>query len=81
MLAETTAREFHLSLEESLRLVFLYAAYEPAKLQRAALRWHVRYVTEAESVTLLRAQVALTALAELRTEHREAAEKLLLSLV
>ena len=39
LIAETTAREFALTLEEALQLVLLYAAYEPAKLERAALRW------------------------------------------
>ena len=37
LIAETTAREFALTLEEALQLVLLYAAYEPAKLERAAL--------------------------------------------
>jgi hypothetical protein len=38
VIAETTARELGRSLEEALQLVWLYAAYEPAKLERAALR-------------------------------------------
>jgi hypothetical protein len=38
MIAEATARELgQLSLEEALQLGLLYAAYEPAKLERAAL--------------------------------------------
>jgi hypothetical protein len=64
--AEAAAREFALSLEEALRLVLLYAAYEPAKVERAALRWFARYLDEGKSVSLLNAQVALSALAELR---------------
>ena len=40
VMAEATARELgRISLEEALELVLLYAAYEPAKLERAALRW------------------------------------------
>ena len=77
MAAEATAREIGLSLEEALQLVFLYAAYEPAKLERAALRWFSRYLEEAEGVTLLKAQVALAALAELRVGSDSASELLL----
>ena len=43
-MAEATAREFALNLEEALRLVLLYAAYEPSKVERAALRWFARYL-------------------------------------
>ena len=70
-MAEATAREFALSLEEALQLVLLYAAYEPAKVERAALRWFARYLDEGKGVTLLRAQVALAALAELRSGEQE----------
>jgi hypothetical protein len=45
-MAEATAREFALSLDEALQLVLLYAAYEPAKVERAALRWFRRYLGE-----------------------------------
>jgi hypothetical protein len=34
LVAEATAREFALSLEDALQLVLLYAAYEPAKVER-----------------------------------------------
>jgi hypothetical protein len=66
LIAETTAREFALTLEEALQLVLLYAAYEPAKFERAAFRWFNRYLTEAEP-SVLRAQIALAALADLRS--------------
>ena len=76
--AETAAREVgRLTLEEALRLVFLYAAYEPAKLEPAALRWFVRYLHEGKDVSLLKAQVALGALAELRADSDWARELLL----
>ena len=54
------------------------AAAEPAKFEKAALRWHARFVTEA-APSLLRAQIALAALAELRAES-EPAKKVLLGL-
>ena len=50
-----TAREIGLSLEEALQLVLLYAAYEPQKLEHAALRWFSRHVTEGKVVSLLKA--------------------------
>jgi hypothetical protein len=66
VLAEMTARELgRLTLEEALSLLVLYAEKEPAKYERAALRWFSRYVTEGNAVSLLRAQVALAALSEL----------------
>ena len=56
LIAETTAREFALTLEEALQLVLLYAAYEPAKLERAALRWFRRWLDEGKGVSLLKAR-------------------------
>jgi len=79
-MAEATAREFALNLDEALRLVLLYAAYEPAKVERAALRWFQRYLDEGKGVTLLTAQVALVALADLRTGDPDRAAKLLIEL-
>jgi hypothetical protein len=77
VMAEATARELgRISLEEALEL----AAYEPAKLERAALRWSGPYLDEGKGVTLLKAQLALAALAELRAGEREAAAKLLTEL-
>jgi hypothetical protein len=77
VVAEATAREIALSLDEALQLVLLYAAYEPAKVERAALRWFARYLDEGKAVSLLKAQMALSALAELRAVEREQAAKLL----
>lgn len=54
---------------------------EPAKYERAALRWLGRYVTEGRSVSLLKAQLALAALSDLRMGEREAAAKLLTELI
>jgi hypothetical protein len=67
------------SLAEALELVCLYAEAEPAKFEKAALRWHARFVAES-SPSLLRAQIALTALGELRPGS-EAAKRVLLGLV
>ena len=50
----------NLTLVEALELVCLYAEAEPAKFERAALRWHARFVTES-SPSLLRAQIARAA--------------------
>jgi hypothetical protein len=61
-------------------MLLLYAEQEPIKFERAALRWLARYVTETRAVSLLRAQLALSALAELRAGEREAAGKLLIEL-
>jgi len=76
--AEATARELgRLTPAETLSLLLLYAEKEPAKYERAALRWFGRYVTEGKAVSLLKAQLALAALSELRAGEREAAAKLL----
>jgi hypothetical protein len=82
VVAEMTARELgRLTLEEALRLVLLYAERDPARFERAALRWFARYLTESKDVSLLKAQLALSALAELRVGERAAAAKLLAGLV
>jgi hypothetical protein len=82
VVAEATARELgQLTLEEAVRLLFLYAEKEPVKFERAALRWLSRYLTEGKAVSLLKAQLALSALAELRAGEREAAAKILTELV
>jgi hypothetical protein len=44
-------------------------------------RWLGRYVTEGKAVSLLKAQLVLAALSELRAGEREAAAKLLTELV
>ena len=66
----------NVTLAEALDLVCLYAEVEPAKFEKAALRWHARYVSES-SPTLLRAQIALAALGELRTGSEPAKTVLL----
>ena len=78
--AEASAREFALTLEEALQLVLLYVAYEPAKVERAALRWFARYLDEGKRVSLFKAQLALAALGQLRTGDEENAATLLAEL-
>jgi hypothetical protein len=68
------------SFEDALQPVPLYAAYEPAKLERAALRWFARYLDEGKAVSLLRARLALSVLADLRGGEQEHAGKLLAEL-
>jgi hypothetical protein len=80
VVAEATAREIGLSLEEAVQLVLVYAAYEPDKVERAALRWFARYLDEGKGVSLLKAQVALAALRKLRGSEHERAAKLLTEL-
>jgi hypothetical protein len=66
LIAEMAAREVgNLTLTEALDLLALCAAFEAAKYERAAIRWLGRFVTEL-APTLLRAQVAVAALSELR---------------
>jgi hypothetical protein len=82
IVAESSAREVgRLTLEEALRLLFLYAEKDPVKYDRAALHWLARYVTEGKEVSLLKAQLALSALAELRAGDGQHAAKLLGELV
>ena len=81
MRAEAAARQMPtLTLDNALRLLFLYAERDPLKYDRAALRWLARYVAEGKAVSLLKAQLALAALSELRTGEREAAAKMLTEL-
>jgi hypothetical protein len=79
--AEASAREVRkLTLEEALRLLFLYAEKDPVRYERAAMRWLVRYLTEGKAVTLLSAHLALSALAELRAGDGQQAANLLTEL-
>jgi hypothetical protein len=80
VVAEASVREMgKLTLEEALRLLFLYAEKDPVRYERAALRWLVRYLTEAKP-TLLRAQLALSALGELRAGDGAHAARVLVEL-
>jgi hypothetical protein len=59
--AEAVAREMpHLSLEDALRLVHLYAARDSPKYERAAMRWLERYLAESSPRLKDFAKVAAT---------------------
>jgi len=58
----TPRRLGRLDLDDAFGYCCLLAEKDPARYERAALRWHARLVQEAEGMTLLRAQVALAAL-------------------
>ena len=76
VIAEMAAREAGtLTLSEALDLLCLYAHEKDSKFERAAVKWLGRFVEECPP-SLLRAQIALAALSELRGGS-EAAERLL----
>jgi hypothetical protein len=65
--AEASARELgQLSLADALDLLLLIAAKEPARFQRAAVRWHGRFELEVRGLEIADAQLLLGALAGLR---------------
>jgi hypothetical protein len=81
VVAEQVAREVpNLTLEEALRLLFLYAEKDPARYDRAAMRWLGLYLEKGKAVTLLDAQLAALALAELQAGDSQRAAKLLFEL-
>jgi hypothetical protein len=53
---------------------------EPAKFERAAVRWFSRYLGEGKDVSLLKAHLALAALSDLRSREGDAAVKRLVEL-
>jgi hypothetical protein len=75
--AESAARQLgQLSVEDALDYCCLLAERDPARYERAALRWHARLVAEAEGMTLLRAQIALATLKALPRSSRVARDVL-----
>ena len=73
-LAELTAREMrHLTLEDALELVILYAEKKDAKFERAACRWLARLLAERETLILADAMDAASALAALPRRGQAAA--------
>src|SRR6266545_6518862 len=59
-------------LAEALELTLLLADREPAKYERAALRWHARFVREEAGVDMPESQAVLALLGAI-PEHRTAA--------
>jgi hypothetical protein len=60
------------SLTDALELCLLLSEREPARYERAALRWHGRYCREVDGVSLDEAQAVLALLAALRGSRRPA---------
>jgi hypothetical protein len=53
----------HVGLAEALELTLLLADKEPEKYERAAFRWHVRFLQEVANVDIRESQAVLALLA------------------
>jgi hypothetical protein len=71
----------HVGLADALELLLLLLDSEPARFERAALRWHGRYCREVTDVDLAEAQAVLACLAGLRGARPEPAAHALADLV
>jgi len=71
----------HIGLADALELLLLMLEAEPARFERAALRWHGRYCREVSDVDLTEAQAVLACLAALRGSRPEPAAHALADLV
>ena len=71
-----TSRSERAAQDRDRKLLLLYAADEPTKFERAAIRWLSRYLEEGKDVSLLKAHLALAALSELRSRDGDPATKL-----
>jgi len=69
-----------LGLADALALTLLYRDQDPARYERAAVRWHSRFCAEARNVTHEDAQLALAALAALRGVRPESGARALVAL-
>ena len=66
LFAEAAARELgQLSLADALEFLLLLAAKEPDRFDRAAARWHARFVLETRPIGVADAQLLLGAVAGL----------------
>jgi hypothetical protein len=75
--AEAAARQLApLSLADALALTLLIAENDPSRFDRAAPRWHARFVLEAGRVGLLESQLALATVAQLPNHDAKAAKVL-----
>ena len=74
---ESSLRELGMpALDDALAYLDLLAEQKPAKLERAAVRWHGRLETKAPMLTLAESQLALVALASLCAGERDAVQML-----
>ena len=71
----------HVGLEDALELLLVILDSEPARFDRAAIRWHGRYCREVKDVDLLEAQAVLACLAALRGSRPASAAHALADLV
>ena len=71
----------HVGLVESLELCLLLVKKEPAKYERAALRWHAKYCAEARGVSATEAQAVLSLLVLLPGEGGPASAAALAHLI
>jgi hypothetical protein len=72
--ADSAARELgQLNLPDALEFCDLLARLAPDRFERAALRWHGRWTTEAKPDSIAEAQLALTCLQLLTGDHRSIA--------
>jgi hypothetical protein len=72
--AETAARELgRLPLGSALALTALIAEVAPQRFERAAVRWHGRFVLEVPGLSIAESQLALGAVASLRGGDRSTA--------
>jgi hypothetical protein len=78
LLAVTAARDLgQLTLSDSLALLLLFADKDPGRFERAASRWHARFVLEAGGLTIGEAFAALAAVTLLTGPGRRKALELL----
>lgn len=70
-----------IGLADALEIVLLLLDSEPARFERAALRWHGRYCREVGDVDLVEAQAVLACVAGLRGTRPESAAHALADLV
>ena len=76
--ADAAARQLgQLNLPDALEFCDLLARLAPNRFERAALRWHGRWTTEATPSSLAESQLALTCLQLLTSDHRGVALSLL----
>lgn len=81
LVAWATASEVpHVSLDDALALCLLLAESDPARFERAAVRWHARLCHEVRGLTIDESALALSALRALPGRGREAAGQALASL-
>jgi hypothetical protein len=77
MLVLTTARELpHIKLDDALRICLVIRTGDPARYERAAVRWLGRFALEARTATIADLRAAADALDALPERAYEALERL-----